>query len=699
MAILELVVAGVVGGFGTICLDKDLVASLVVDAPVLGNLRYDGAVVVDGLLCVLVLGPRAHGAFGVVELGSEGHLDPVVAQALGIIDRDLEILALDRCVCLDRIAIGVHGPVCLVVVGRAHVGNLDLDALRKVYVTDEFVVDLHLVGIAGNECEDVVGEGGVERIEVGVNVLVHILLDGRLGILDQEDRLALGIRGRLAGRRHLAGLIDGELDVGRDVVALGGDGLAQGVFRTRREAFDELGLGGGGPLKTLAGGSGYDFALAVEHLNRGSLEFLPVGDVGLGDLDRSKSVLDEERVSFHGLTLDDYVTVLIKGEGNLGGNGVTSRRDSLAQGVLDTGLETSNSLRRIAGRPGELFARSGLCDLVFVVLILDENLELSTGQLFAASNSRLGNGESGRGILDENDAVLLLCAGNGYLAIGIDGKGDSGCNLVAVGRDGLGHGVELARLETPDDVDGLVLFRLRVVNGRNPAVCNRSLRVGYDNRCTRELDIVRDIHLGDLDFGSRVLHQQDGVAIPVGRVGALGSHLAILVDRKGGIGGDGVAVRSYDLMQGVGTSFKTLDDVRLRGGSPLRLVAVNVLSHLVILIQNLNLGTWNLCATINIYLGDTDSGERVLDEEHAPLSDGAGRGNLSALVDGELGFGSNRVAVGGDGLAQRVLLAGLEALDDVRLVGGGPLLDDLALGVDDLDLGTLKLLAVGDVGL
>ena len=48
---------------------------------------------------------------------------------------------------------------------------------------------------------------------------------------------------------------------------------------------------------------------------------------------------------------------------------------------------------------------------------------------------------------------------------------------------------------------------------------------------------------------------------------------------------------------------------------------------------------------------------------------------------------------------QRVLLAGLQALDNMCLLGGYPLFDDIAVLVDDLDGRAFQLLAVRDVGL
>ena len=233
---------------------------------------------------------------------------------------------------------------------------------------------------------------------------------------------------------------------------------------------------------------------------------------------------------------------------------------------------------------------------------------------------------------------------------------------------------------------------------------------GLDDLDGRALDLlaVGDVGLGDLDLGLGVL-DQDVVVLDDG-VSDL--DLAALVDGERGVGRDGVALGGDGLAQGVlDAGLQALDHVRAAVGVPLELLAVE-LDDFPLGVDNLDVGSLELLLARDVGLGDADLGLRVLDEEHAALGDGAGRGDFAGLVDGEGGVGRDGVAVGGDGLAQGVLDAGLQALDQVRALlalylAGDPLLDDLLLGgavflldrLDDLDGRAVDLLAVGDVGL
>ena len=73
--------------------------------------------------------------------------------------------------------------------------------------------------------------------------------------------------------------------------------------------------------------------------------------------------------------------------------------------------------------------------------------------------------------------------------------------------------------------------------------------------------------------------------------------------------------------------------------------------------------------------------------------------HLARLIDGEGSVARNGVSIRSHRLTQRILFAGLQAFDDVRLLAGDPLFNDLAVLVDDLDCRAGQLLAVRDVHL
>ena len=227
--------------------------------------------------------------------------------------------------------------------------------------------------------------------------------------------------------------------------------------------------------------------------------------------------------------------------------------------------------------------------------------------------------------------------------------------------------------------------------------------------CTRELLSAADGDLGDGYLGERVLDEEHAILGD----GAGRGDLAFLVDGEGGIGRDGVAVGGNGLAQGVLLAgLEALDDVDALVDVVCGLVILGrgpLLDDLALGVDDLNLGTFEFLTGGDVGLGDLDLGLGVLDQDVVVLDDGVSDLDLAVLVDGERGVGGDGVALGGDGLAQGVLLAGLEALDGVDalidvlrglIVGRrGPLLDNLALGVDDLDGRARNLLAVGDIHL
>ena len=146
-------------------------------------------------------------------------------------------------------------------------------------------------------------------------------------------------------------------------------------------------------------------------------------------------------------------------------------------------------------------------------------------------------------------------------------------------------------------------------------------------------------------------------------------------------------------------------------GIPLKVLAVQ-LDHVALRVEHLDMCALDLFVVRvgDVGLGDLDLGQGVLDKKHGVVICigrlRAGGGHPAMLVNCEGRLSGDGVAVGCDGLLERVGLADLEALDrvpdgalDLLALRRCPLCEDVVLGVDDLDVSALELLVAGDVGL
>ena len=140
---------------------------------------------------------------------------------------------------------------------------------------------------------------------------VHLAdLHRGLGVLHQND-IVLHVAGDAI---HGTVLLDGELGVGGDGVAVGGHGLLQGVGLADLKASHHMGFIGGIPL-------GHDLAVLVENLDVRAFQLLAAVDVHLADLHGSQLVLE-----LHGCAVlvgrrgDGAITVVL--QGHLDGLGV-----------------------------------------------------------------------------------------------------------------------------------------------------------------------------------------------------------------------------------------------------------------------------------------------------------------------------------------------------------------------------------------
>ena len=129
------------------------------------------------------------------------------------------------------------------------------------------------------------------------------------------------------------------------------------------------------------------------------------------------------------------------------------------------------------------------------------------------------------------------------------------------------------------------------------------------------------------------------------------------------------------------------------------LLGVPLLDDLAVLVQNLDVRAFQLLAVIrHVHLADLDSGDRIFHQQHRVpilvLRAASGAYDLSVITDHEGRVTGNRVSIRRHSLAQRVLLARLQAFDHMRFLLGVPLFNDLAVLVQNLDVCALQLLAV-----
>ena len=181
-----------------------------------------------------------------------------------------------------------------------------------------------------------------------------------------------------------------------------------------------------------------------------------------------------------------------------------------------------------------------------------------------------------------------------------------------------------------------------------------------------------------------VLYQHHDVAVLVCRSGSAVGHLAGLIDREGGLCSDLISFRSYGLFQGVGNArLQTHHFMNYLGGIPLN-------NYISILIQNLDVCAFQLFAGIDVNLAHAYLSSCILYQKDgvAVLVGGGGSavGHLAGLIDREGGFGGNGVSIRSYSLFQRVGLARLQAGHHMSFVCGIPLLNYIAILIQDLDM-------------
>ena len=516
------------------------------------------------------------------------------------------------------------------------------------------------------------------------------------------DRGAAGLDGAV--------LVDAELGIARDGVAVGGHGLAQDVLHAGLKAYDLVRLVGGRPAREfllLAAGVG------VENLDGGPGELVVVlvRHVGLGHLDGGHGVVDQQ----HGLAagggdgraLGLHRAVRVDLEGGVGRDLVALGRSLFVQRVFHACGKALDHVRLGGGYPLELLglvASLELHDLAVPV----QNLDGGTRELLVVGHVMLGDAHLGDGVLHENHAVLGNRGARLDGAVGLDGEGHVGGDGIACG----GHGFAQRVLDARGEADDLArsaflgdpLQRLAVQLHDLELV---SLALGHDlDVRAGDLVVVRvgDVGLGDLDLGLRVLHQQHGIAIPVGGGRALGAHVALLVHGEGRVGGHGVAVGSDLLAQGVGLAdLEALDQVL--DGTGLVLLGRPRVYLDALGVKHAQPRTLKLLVTSDVRLRHEHAVLGILDEDVVVLDGLLADRDGAVLPYNELGIGRDGVTLGRHGLAQGVLDAGLEPRDDVGGAVGVPLEllapehDDLAGGVEHLHVRALELLLARDVGL
>ena len=477
----------------------------------------------------------------------------------------------------------------------------------------------------------------------------------------------------------------------------------EGIGDAGLQSLDGLCLVSGDPLELLAADLD-DLAALVQDLERGAGQLVLAADGLLRYRELREAVLDQQDAVLGDLALRGDAAVRVDGEGGVAGDCIAVGGDGLTQDVGPARLETRNRVRLVAGYPLGLVAVDVLGNLASLLV---DDLDGGAGQLvLAARRITLRDGDGSDVVLDEDDTLRRGLRGSRHLAGRIDGEPDvSRQQAIALRGDGLAQQVFLARGEAKDLVRFVAGHPLDLL-----VVCHDYLAgLGVNNLDggAGDLFAAADGDLGDGDLGKGVLDENDATL----DLGPGDGHLAGLVDREGGVGGEGVSVGSDGLAQGVGLANREAEDlvdglVDVRGGLVVNLGGP-LLDDLALGGQDLNLGARQLVAEDEVYLGDLDGCQRVLDEKDAVLGDGAGTSHLAVLVDREGGVGGDGVAVGGDGLAQGVGLVSAQAADLVDglvdvlgglVVGlGYPLLDDLALGGQDLDGCSGQLLAAGDV--
>ena len=276
--------------------------------------------------------------------------------------------------------------------------------------------------------------------------------------------------------------------------------------------------------------------------------------------------------------------------------------------------------------------------------------------------------------------VLAVCAVAGDVTLCINAEGCHTRDGVSIRSNGFNQLVSHAGCQT--------FYIIRFIAG-NPGLDDLVFRIQDLHGRTRQFLLIGDIDLADLHLRDGVFNQDDSA---LGH-SAGSRYLTGCVDHKGGFCSDRVAQRRDGLLQGVGLAgMQALHFMDVLRGVPL-------FNDLAVLVDDLDMRAFQLCAVGNIHLADLHFSQRIFNQDHSVFGHAAGSRYLTGCVDHEGGFRSDRVAQGRHGLLQGVGFAGVQTVYFMDILRGCPLFNNLASLVDDLDMCAFQLFTVSNVNL
>ena len=495
-------------------------------------------------------------------------------------------------------------------------------------------------------------------------------------------------------RLDLAGLVDDELRVGSDGVAVGCNSLTQDVLYAGLQAVDLVSLIRGCPLLddyifilfTIEFGAfGFVLTGSAQDLDIRAGQFRTAGNFYLANSDVGLVVVDQDMAAFDFCAVCGDLTVHVNRELRVSSNGIAVGCNGLTQDVFLARLQAFNVMRCSAGSPlldYHIFIvfTDILCVIRFVIRRLAQQLDLSAGQFFLAGDIGLAHIHLGDGIFNQDDSALGDAAGSRYITGCVDHEGGFCSDRVAQRCHSLLQGVGLAGMQTLHFMDvrcGIPLFN------------DRAILVDDLDMCAFQLCAVGNIHLADLHFSQRVFDQDDSAFSH----GTGSGYITVCVNHEGGFCSDRVAQRRHSLLQGVGLAgMQAVHFMDVRCGIPL-------FNDRAILVDDLDMCAFQLCAVGNIHLADLHFSQRVFDQDDSAFSHGTGSGYITVCVNHEGGFCSDRVAQRRHSLLQGIGLAGMQAVHFMDILRGCPLFNDLAVLVQDLDMRAFQFCTVSNVNL
>ena len=256
---------------------------------------------------------------------------------------------------------------------------------------------------------------------------------------------------------------------------------------------------------------------------------------------------------------------------------------------------------------------------------------------------------------------------------------------ISVGSQRLTQRVFLARLQAFDFV--------RLVAG-HPFLHDVFILVqDLQRRAGQFFITLGDVALAYGNMGFVVFNNQHFNAVFTLAVCAVACDVTLCINAEGRYARDGVAIRSNGLNQLVcHAGLQTFHIIRFVSGDP-------GLDDLVFRIQDLHGRTRQFLLIGDIDLADLHLGDAVFNQDHSAFGHRTGSSDLAGFVDHEGGLSGDRVAQRRHGLLQGIGLAGMQALHFMDFLRGGPLFNDLAVLVDDLDMCAFQLFTVGNIHL